>query len=254
LSRARTIVGATCAALLAAGCVARRVYDVPRAGVAPVVDGVLDDSVWERAPRSERFVDIEGDSAPRPRLATHVRMLWDDDALYVAAEIEEPDVWATVTGHDEVVFHDDDFEVFLDPGADALDYLEIEVNAFGTVWDLWLPRPYGDGGGARSEWESGARVAVHVDGTIGEPDDRDRGWTVEMAIPWRRLSVAGVERPPRRGEAWAANFARVDWADRPRPPWNAVPPGTPHSNWAWSPPGIVDMHRPERWGVIRFSD
>ena len=70
-----------------------------------------------------------------------MKMLWDDEALYIAAEIEEPHVWATITEHDAVIFQDPDFEVFLDPDGDNHNYAELELNAKNTTWDLLLTKP-----------------------------------------------------------------------------------------------------------------
>ena len=128
-------------------------------------------------------------------------MLWDDDCLYIAAELEEPNVWATLTKHDSVIFQDNDFEVFLDPDGDGHLYAELELNALNTTWDLLLTKPYKDGGRAIDAWEiTGLRTAVHVDGTLNDPRDRDRGWSIEIAWPWKGLE--GTERPtgaaPRR--------------------------------------------------------
>src|SRR5262245_61738809 len=79
------------------------------------IDGRLDESGWQAVPWTEPFVDVEGDARPVPRYRTRVKMLWDDDYLYVGAELEEPHVWATLTRHDSYIFHDDnDFEVFID--------------------------------------------------------------------------------------------------------------------------------------------
>ena len=67
------------------------------------------------APRGPAaFVDIQGATQPRPRFRTRAKMLWDDEYFYIAAELEEPHVWATLTEHDSVIFHDNDFEVFLE--------------------------------------------------------------------------------------------------------------------------------------------
>ena len=49
-------------------------------------------------------------------------MLWDDQYLYIGAELEEPDVKATLTAHDSVIFHDNDFEVFIKPLPDTEEY------------------------------------------------------------------------------------------------------------------------------------
>ena len=43
--------------------------------------------------------------------------------------MEEPDLWGTLTARDSVIFHDNDFEVFIDPDGDTHAYYELEVNA-----------------------------------------------------------------------------------------------------------------------------
>ena len=76
---------------------------------APIVmDGKLDDSAWKAAAWTDDFADIQGDAKPKPRFRTRAKMLWDDEYLYIAAEIEEPHVWATITNHDAVIFRDPD--------------------------------------------------------------------------------------------------------------------------------------------------
>ena len=84
---------------------------------------------WEKAPFTQDFVDIEGPVRPTPAYRTRVKMMWDDRNLYVAAELQDPDVWATLLTHDQIIFHDNDFEVFIDPDSDCREYYEIEVNA-----------------------------------------------------------------------------------------------------------------------------
>ncbi len=148
------------------------------------VDGRLDDAAWSRAPWTDDFVDIEGDAKPRPRFRTRAKMLWDERYFYIAAEMEEPDVWGRLTKHDSVIFHDNDFELFVDPDGDNHEYAELEINALNTTWDLFLPKPYRDGGGADNSFEiDGLKSAVHIRGTLNKPGDRDEGWTVEIAMP-----------------------------------------------------------------------
>src|SRR5262245_28827455 len=117
------------------------------------IDGDLTKPAWQTAPWSEPFGDIEGDIRPKPRFRTRAKMLWDDRFFYIGADLEEPHVWATLTEHDSVIFHDNDFEVFLDPDGDNHEYYELEMNALNTTWDLRLPKPYRDGGSARNDWE-----------------------------------------------------------------------------------------------------
>jgi Carbohydrate family 9 binding domain-like len=132
---------------------ASKTYDCSRAGSRVEIDGRLDDAAWMKASWTDYFVDIEGDLKPKPRFRTRAKMLWDDEYFYIAADIEEPDVWATLTKHDSVIFHDNDFEVFIDPNGDTLEYYEFEVNALNTGWDLFLDKPYSRGGKARNDWE-----------------------------------------------------------------------------------------------------
>lgn len=232
-----------------------RGYVCYRAAAPPAIDGKLDDPAWVAAPWSDPFRDIEGDRKPDPPLRTRMKMLWDDHALYIAAELEEPHVWGTITRHDAVIFHDNDFEVFLDPDADNHNYGELELNARNTAWDLLLPRPYKDGGPAVNGWEIvGLQTGVHVDGTLNNPGDSDRGWTLEIAWPWAGLKeLARCPVPPTDGHQWRINFSRVEWDHKVVGGEYQKVPKRPEHNWVWSPQGVIDMHRPERWGIIQFS-
>jgi hypothetical protein len=218
------------------------------------IDGRLDDAAWRKAAWTPDFVDIEGSAKPRPRFRTRAKMLWDDDFFYVAAELVEPHVWATLTAHDSVIFHDNDFEVFLNPSGDGLNYFEFEINALNTGWDLFLPRPYKKKGRADNTWEiPGLQTGVHVNGTLNDPRDRDRGWTVEIAFPWTAFASRAPVRRPAPGESWRVNFSRVEWRVDVRDGRYVKVPGLKEDNWVWSPQGVVDMHVPEEWGVVRFE-
>ena len=188
-------------------------YVCYRASGTVNIDGRLDEPAWQTVGWSKDFVDIEGNVKPRPRLRTRIKMLWDDDYFYVGAELAEPHVWATLTQHDAVIFQDNDFEVFIDPDGDSHDYYEFEINALNTGWDLLLKKPYKDGGPAQNEWEiPGLKTAIHVNGTLNNPNDKDTGWTVEIAFPWNALSkFAHQKTPPVEGEQWRVNFSRVEW-------------------------------------------
>jgi len=217
--------------------------------------GCLDKPFWQHAPWTEDFVDIEGDLQPLPAFRTRVKMLWDDQFLYIGVEMEEPHVWATLTEHDSVIFQDNDFEVFIDPDGDNHDYYELEINALNTTWDLRLVKPYRDGGPALNEWEiPGFRSAVSIAGTLNDPSDIDTGWSVEMAFPWAALGeYARCPCPPGDGDQWRINFSRVEWDIEVADGKYRKLPDRPEHNWVWSPQGAIDMHRPERWGCVQFS-
>jgi hypothetical protein len=233
-----------------------RNYAAVRTHSAPLVDGRMDDAAWAAAPWSEDFVDIRGTEYPVPAFRTRIKMLWSEHGLYIGAQLDEPHVWATLTKRDSIIFEDPDFELFVDPDFDGLRYYELEINAFGTEWDLLLPRRYTDGGEADHDWTmEGLRSAVYVDGTINDPTDEDRGWIVEIELPW----AAVEQRMPAAGSSWRINFSRVEWSihvvdgDYIKDPAPADEPH-PEDNWVWSPQGLIDMHQPETWGTVVFTE
>ena len=240
---------------------APRRYVAYRAPSALTLDGKLNEPAWTAAAWSELFVDIEGDSRPQPGFRTRMKMLWDDEFFYVAADMEEPDLWGTLTARDSVIFHDNDFEVFIDPDGDTHAYYELEVNALGTPWDLMLIKPYRDGGRAIDAWDiAGLKAGIDLRGTINRPGDRDDGWSVEIGMPWRMLREAAPNsKPPQPGDRWRVNFSRVEWQTDVTDGRYAkrLKPGSkdplPESNWVWSPQGAINMHMPERWGFVQFS-
>jgi hypothetical protein len=231
-------------------------YVCGRVMAPPVIDGKLDDSSWKNAPWTEDFVDIQGDLKPRPRFRTRAKMAWDENFFYIAAELMEPHVWGTLTKHDSVIFHDNDFEVFIDPDGDNHEYYEIEINALNTEWDLLLEKPYRDGGPAVDAWEiPGLKSATNIKGRINDPSGVDESWTVELAIPWKALeSRAHRPSPPRDGDQWRINFSRVEWEQTNDGKTYTKVPKRPEDNWVWSPQGVIDMHRPSRWGFVQFSE
>jgi Carbohydrate family 9 binding domain-like len=182
-------------------------------------------------------------------------MAWDDGYFYIAAELTEPHVWGTLTKHDSVIFHDNDFEVFIDPDGDNHEYYELEINALNTEWDLLLEKPYRDGGPAVDAWEiPGLKTATHVNGKLNDPEGLDESWTVELAIPWKALEArAHRPCPPKDGDQWRVNFSRVEWEHLVEGKAYKKVPKKPEANWVWSPQGAIDMHRPERWGYVQFS-
>jgi len=225
----------------------------------PLIDGDITDQAWQKAGWTSYFQDIEGDLKPKPYYQTRAKMLWDEKYLYIAAELDDPHVWANLTKRDEIVFFDNDFEVFLDPYNTTHSYFEIEINALNNIFDLFLTKPYRNGGSPLFAWDTqGMLHAVKVHGTLNNPADKDKGWTVEMAIPHRALSLSNHINVPKEGDFWRINFSRVQWETEikdgkyvKRKDENGK--NLPENNWVWSPQGVVDMHRPERWGYLMFA-
>lgn len=235
---------------------APKTYVCHKADKLILVDGKLNDDAWSNVQWTDSFVDIEGSLKPDPFYDTKAKMTWDDNYFYFGAYLEDPHVWASITARDAVVYKDNDFEIFLDPDGDTHNYYELEVNAFETEWDLILLKPYHDADGvALDSWDIPGLISkVHVDGTINDPSDMDKGWSVEIAIPWRSLiGNFRSKTPPKEGEIWKVNFSRVHW-DTEIKDGEYVKTDHPEFNWVWSPQGHIYMHFPHFWGLVQFSE
>jgi len=253
-------------------------YTALRAAGPIAIDGRLDEADWKAAPRSPRFSDLVRGA---PGLHdTRAAVLWDDQHLYVAYWVEEPLVEGTLTERDSLIYQNNDVELFI-AGRDA--YYELEINSLGTIYEVFFvweeayeksgyaampelsrsaegARPFGGVGfknhprGRRVgfwRWDlPGLRTAVHVDGTVNDNRDRDRGWTVEIALPWAGLAQLarpdGRPLPPKEGDTWRMDFSRFNQ-------YKEAPPARDPGGWAWSPHGVWDSHVPEVFPYISFS-
>jgi hypothetical protein len=224
------------------------------------IDGLATESAWQHAPFSDKFIDIEG--VKKPKFETRFKMLWDDQFLYVFAQMEEPHIWGDIIKRDAVIFYNNDFEIFISPSGTTRNYGEIEINSLGTVWDLLLNKPYRDRGKANTFWNLDLlKSEVHHRGTVNNPSDTDSLWTVEMAIPMKALLVLKNSESflPREGEQWRMNFSRVEWDfdlvnnnyQRKR---GKNGKALPEYNWVWSNQNVINMHEPEKWGYVQFTD
>jgi len=250
-----------------------REYTALKLDAPLILDGDLSKPAWQAVPWTEDFVDIS--TAVRPRLRTRAKLRWDERFLYVAAELQEPQLWATLKEHNSVIFNDNDFEIFVDANASNWHYKEFEMNAFDTNWDLMLSRPYGDGGYEIScrtdpapcfDMKPPLASAVKLNGTINNPAGApDVGWSVEVALPIEQLMSENADsaQKPRAGIFWRINFSRVQWALAVNgseyvkmPSCQSCPiPGEAHEdNWVWSPQGVIAMHQPETWAIVQFVE
>lgn len=207
------------------------------------IDGIITDAEWADAPWTNGFVDIVGKpSSPKPQFLTRARMLWSDTHLYVAAHLDETNIAAGLTDHDAALYTENAFELFIDPDGDNQNYCEFEINARNIVMDLSMNKPYRDHGKPDLSFElKGLKTAVHIDGTLNQPGDTDRGWDIEIAIPFASLAPIGKPAAPEAGERWRLNFARAEHEKK-----------ASHYS-VWSPQGEVNMHAPERFGYVQFT-
>ena len=238
-------------------------YFCRRAKKPFILDGNINKDFWSDAEFTEDFVDIEGASKSKPRYRTRVKMLWDDENLYFGAIMEGDEIWATLTERDCVIFYDNDFEIFIDPDSDTHQYFEFEMNALNTIWDLFLTKPYRDFGGRPLDgWDiHGLRTAVHIEGDLNNPNAENKYWSAEVVVPFKALKeMANGAKEPAVGDYYRLNFSRVHWdvdiangeyIKKRNPDTGAV---LPENNWVWAPTGLINIHYPEYWGFLFFTE
>lgn len=221
------------------------------------IDGKDSEHDWEKAAWSEEFIDIEG--VAKPKYHTQMKMLWDDQYFYILAQMEEPHVWANLKQRDTIIYYNNDFEIFVDPDGDTHNYYEFEFNALNTVWDMFLTSPYRGGNKTINDFDiNGLKSAIHVDGTLNNYNDEDKGWTIEIAIPWSTFRTSYFQDIVPVDQFWRVNFSRVNWDFEIVN--NAYFRKKDESgkylheyNWVWSPTGVINMHEPEKWAYVFFS-
>jgi uncharacterized repeat protein (TIGR03806 family) len=203
------------------------------------IDAQGDDAAWKNAQVIDRFA-IPGAGKPAGA-ATKARLLWDRENLYFLAEMEDADLYAEVLEHDGRTWQDDVFELFFKPAEDKPGYYEFQVNAVGTMLDMFLPQRGGGGYERyRSDGEFHMEAKVALQGTLNRRQDRDRGWVVEGRIPWRDFLRTGGRPEP--NERWKFALCRYDYRiDMPQPELSSAAPLTRPS-----------FHRYEDYATLQF--
>ncbi len=249
-----------------------RHYDALRTADHITVDGHLDEASWRRAEPSPPFVDML--SGAETLFDTRAAVLWDDENLYIGFWVQEPHVEGDLTERDDPIYNNNDIEVFID-GGEA--YYEFEMNSLGTIYEVfiiweefyeaggysqvdafrldnpkvkvWRDHPR-DGRIASFDWDfPGARTAVHVDGTLNDNTDRDRGWTAELAFPWQGMrqftEASGRSLPPEEGDVWRIDFSRFNQ-------YKEALPAQDCGGWSWTPHRLYNSHIPECFTAVHF--
>ena len=228
------------------------------------IDGKLDESSWDNAEWTRKFTHIIFEGYKNPNLATRAKMLWDDEFIYFAGDIEEPNIYGHLTKNDTVICLESDFEIFIDADSDSRNYIEIEFNALGTVWDITYTKELDKGAFPKSfpmipgtePWDvKGLRIAVRTDGTVNYPYDVDEGWMFECRIPWSSLQemVLTGQKLNERGAMMRVDFSRVEFHIKEQWPitdWKPVE----GVDWLWSPLLCYRAHVTEAFGRVIMSD
>ena len=212
-------------------------YQVKRATSRIQVDGKLDDKAWQVADAIELI--FPWDSQTGAKQKTTVRLLWDDQNLYIGYDCEDADITAQFTERDDPTYRDDAVEAFLNPRPSQTDvYFGLEMNARAVLYDYVSIKS------AQYVLKrfnlQGVQLATSIDGTLNVRGDKDKGWTLEVAIPWANFEELAAR--PGVGAIWTATFNR----------WDGVEPDRRLSMWVDPQDRRPSPHHPERFGELMF--
>ena len=174
----------------------------------PVIDGRLDDPVWQTAAKLGGFRQLEpkeGEPATEP---TDVFLGYDSDNLYIAARCHDSEpgkIVTTTLTRDSDMGYDDIIQILLDTYHDGRSAFLFTTNSGGVKVD----------GLVRNE---GEQVSLDWDGVWTVQGSRDSGgWSVEIAIPWRTLRFPDVPE-----QIWGFNIERSVARKQERSFWKPV--------------------------------
>lgn len=205
------------------------------------VDGLLDEAAWQSAQTVTLAENRSGAAVSDSAVRTQVKTCYSPTTLFVAFICNDPDIWSSFTQRDEHLWEQEVVEVFLDTDREPSTYLEIEVSPANVLFDSYIVDPLDIDVAATKQYDLAAiQTAVAVEGTLNRRGDRDRRWTVEIAIPLAEVIQDAAGVVPGQTE-WRINFYRVN-ADS----------GGKSTGYAWSPTG-ARFHKPEVFGVVRFG-
>jgi hypothetical protein len=214
-------------------------YTVYRAASPISIDARLDELAWKKPPLLSDFHFNWWTGGEKEK--TDARMLWDKDNLYVSYFCHDKQISATVTKRHGPVSKDDCVEIFISPNPDKVtNYYTFEINAIGTMLNRcetsWWKGP--------PTWDpEGVRCRTSLQGlSVKQELPSDRSWVVELAIPLRNFKHDAAHIPPHDGDTWRMNLFRT----------GGITNGQ-DSSWSAIPPGAHSFHRPESFGMVKFS-
>jgi len=174
---------------------------------APKIDGLLNDDAWKGLEIARDFIMLEPNNGEKenPDYKTEVKVLYDDEAIYVSAMMYAPEpskIAREFTNRDNYG-QADHFTLVLNPNNDGINATQFEVTASGTQVDAKVF----DGKEDRNwsaVWKSATKIL-------------DNGWSVEMKIPYATLRFSNEEV-----QTWGIQFGRKIINQNSQYSWNHI--------------------------------
>ncbi len=170
----------------------RKSFDISRTTTAPIIDGKLDDEVWRTAKAIDDFHQTSPTDGATPSETTIVRVTYDDDYLYIAADLRDSDpdaISAKQMIQGKLFYSDDRFYVMLDSFNNKRNDYFFQVNANGI---------------RREALRENNAQFIEEWATIWQAESSvtDTGWVTEIAIPFKSISFSPDS------DTWGINFGR----------------------------------------------
>ncbi|WP_321308805.1 DUF5916 domain-containing protein [Marinifilum fragile] len=176
-----------------------------RVSQKPLIDGILDDSVWEGVPVANNFIQMEPDNGAASNYKTEVRFIYTNNSIIVGAKMYDPEpekILKTLSKRDAI--NNADFvSLVVDPFNSGLDAFEFIVTASGVQWDAKVVKSRED-----TSWDAvwNSATSIHED-----------GWSAEIEIPY-----AALRFPSKEVQEWGVNFLRNIQRHREKTSWNFI--------------------------------
>ena len=222
------------------------VFKVTRTTEAITVDGKMDESIWAKT-EARTFDYFYRAEKPDDSQQSKLRMLWDDENLYVFFEMKDKYLTSRETKRDGQPYFDDCAEIFIITVPKDLDtHFGYELNLNKASNDFVFFNEFYKGRSAvLKSFNPEFKVEVTYDGTVNDNSDEDQGWTMELALPIANFDSLANFVPVKAGNRWAFLAVRQDRNDAE---------GNRRSTSTIFP--IYDInknvHQPNRFGLMEF--
>ena len=210
-------------------------YQVMRTTGKITIDGVLDEADWAAAKSVGDFVFKFWKEGEKEQ--TEVKLLWDDDFLYICYNCKDKHIWADHYNTNSDTYADDAVELFWNPNPGAGDnYYMFEFNCIGNLLSVCNDHKIP----IKQNKIIPPHISQTIKGTVNNDSDEDTGWILEVAVRFSDYPGLFDGSTPKDGDMWRIGLNRCGGKVNPQES-------------QWSPSQTRSFHSPKDFGKIFFS-
>ena len=181
-----------------------------RVAERPVIDGLLDEAIWQTMPSAQHFTQSRPFPQSEPTHRTEVWIAYDDQNLYVAAQMHDPapdSILQQLSVRDRVE-NSDEFGIWFSPYNDGINSIGFSTTPRGSLNDFIM-----NAQGSDDAWNGVWEVQSQI---------HSGGWSTELRIPWSQFRMPTL--PEGESQVWGMNIWRTVRRSREETVWNALDP------------------------------